>query len=165
MSISTHGGSAQSRVSSMSRSSSHSGGHNYHMEGTKPTPQRLEISLTPPDAEVASIRQRWVDEMARGKSRRNSAGKPKGFGSWYRRKPFDYSPAEFQADQKHADRVRTADLTATDMADRDLADDDSFKESDWMDRTSIDPFLFRAKLEAEKTFTKHLIESKRIKRD
>ena len=57
--------------------------------------------------------------------------------------------SELLAEQSHRDRVRTADLRLDDRAKRELADDDSMKESDWFDRTSINPKVFRSQKDAE----------------
>ena len=81
---------------------------------------------------------RWYSERTRGKSYLND-GEPTGFGSWYKRKPGHYSIEEFGAPQGHADRVRTADCTYEDQSKRIEEEDDSELESDWQDRTSIDP--------------------------
>lgn len=112
---------------------------------------------------------RWVNEMTRGpqkKINKPKAGGPKvkGLGSFYLRAPGNYSLAEFLAKQPHQDRVRTADLNPGDRAERDLADDDSHKESDWLDRTSIDPNKFKAQKEAEEEVADRREFYKRAKR-
>ena len=110
-------------------------------------------------------RARWMAEMGRKKQNKSKEGTPKGFGSFYERKPYMYSMAEFMAEQGAADRIRTADLTPADKADREIADDDSMKESDWFDRTSINPFMWRAQKNAEKELRKKRDETnKKFKR-
>ena len=109
-------------------------------------------------------RARWMAEMARPKPKRNKSGKAKGFGSFYERNPGDYSRAEFKAEQGHLDRVRTADLRPEDRAERELVDDDSHKPSDWRDRTSINPQLYRAHREAEQADKERREANKRAKR-
>lgn len=92
---------------------------------------------------------RWVREMARGKSETDRDGVPVGFGSFYKRCPGIYSQEELEAPQGHADRVRTADLIPEHKYAREQDDDDSELESDWHDRTSVDPDLHRAHRETE----------------
>ena len=101
--------------------------------------------------------------MARGKSKRTTDGKVKGFGSFYRRKPGNYSEAEFLARPGHKDRIRTQDCTLGDQAERELNDDDSLLPSDWADRTSIDPIQYTARKEAEQEYADRRAVSKRVK--
>ena len=109
-------------------------------------------------------RARWLDEVARAKVKRNKNGKAKGFGSWYDRKPGDYSKAELEAPQGHLDRVRTADLRPEHRAERELTDDDSHKPSDWGDRTSVNPAIYYAQKEAEQDLREKREANKRAKR-
>ena len=82
---------------------------------------------------------RWEKEKSRKDIHRGAKGKPEGTGSWYNRVPGDYSKEELLLPQGHQDRVRTADLHTVDQFQRDKKDDVSDKESDWEDRTSVDP--------------------------
>jgi len=109
-------------------------------------------------------RPRWQLEMARGKQSKTKTGKPKGFGSFYQRKPFHYSHAEKMATQGHEDRVRTVDLTLEDCAERELADDNSCKPSDWKDRTSIDPAQYSARKDTEREMEQRREQNKKLKR-
>ena len=84
---------------------------------------------------------RWYTKRTRGKSYLND-GTPTGFGSWYKRKPGHYSIEEFGAPRGHADRVRTADCIYEDQSKRIEEEDDSELESDWLDRTSIEPMRY-----------------------
>ena len=72
--------------------------------------------------------------------------------------------SELLAEQSHRDRVRTADLRLDDRAERELADGDSKKESDWFDRTSINPKIFREKKEAENELKERREYNKKAKR-
>ena len=114
----------------------------------------VEAMLRLSDAEdtkpAKDARPRWMDEMSRGKSRKDIRRRIVGFGSFYQRPPGKYSEAEFLAEQGHPDRIRTADLTEGHRAEREQADDDSGKESDWQARTAIDPKLFQSRKDMEK---------------
>ena len=92
---------------------------------------------------------RWVREMARGKPSKDRDGVPVGFGSFYKRIPGMYSREELNAKQGHEDRVRTADLIPEHKLAREMNGDDSELESDWRDRTAIDPEEHRAQRETE----------------
>ena len=59
--------------------------------------------------------------------------------------------------------LRTADLTEADRAERELCDDDSHKESDWYDRTSINPAIWNAQKEAEADMADRRQSNKRAK--
>jgi len=109
-------------------------------------------------------RPRWKDEMNRGKKKESKKNKPKGFGSFYMREPGQYSMSELLAEQSHRDHVRTADLRLGDRAERELADDDSMKESDWFDRTSIKPKVFKEQKDAENELKERRENKKRVKR-
>ena len=100
--------------------------------------------------EGADTRACWLREMSRPKSVKDEQGRPMGFGSWYNRRPGIYSQAEFLAEQGHEDRVRTADCNAADRVEREDAEMDSGLDSDWLDRTSIDPMAYRAHRRAER---------------
>ena len=103
----------------------------------------------PDAASEDPTRARWLSEVERNPSRNNKEGRAKGFGSWYQRKPGNYSKKEFLAEPGHRDRVRTADCHAADRVERECADDDSHKKSDWFNRTSIDPIAYKTQKEAE----------------
>ena len=72
-----------------------------------------------------------------------SEGQAVGFGSWWRRKPGDYTRAEFFAAQGHEDRVRTADCSLRDQEERQMLSDDSELESTWELRTGRNNDDFR----------------------
>ena len=55
------------------------------------------------------------------------------------RVPGDYSSAEFLVPQGHPDRVRSRDCRTADKYQRHKENNESDEESDWYDRTSIDP--------------------------
>ena len=153
-----------------SRSRSSSRGSVYHMSASRsrsrtPSIERRDRSRSPDSVVPNKTTQqpRYVQEMTRGKSKRTSEGKLKGFGSFYRRKPGNYSEAEFVARPGSKDRIRTADCTLGDQAERALADDDSLQPSDWADRTSIDPVQYAARKAAELEFADRRAASKRVK--
>jgi hypothetical protein len=126
-----------------------------------------EADQSPAAAPATSIdptRARWLSEMSRGKPKKNKEGRVKGFGSWYQRRPGNYSRKEYLAEQGHRDRIRMADYTMEDRAERELADDDSQIGSDWLDRTSIDPTAYRACKEEEREMKARRDENKRQKR-
>ena len=103
---------------------------------------------------------RWQQEIARGKSRKDSEGRRVGFGSWHMRRPGHYSKEEFLAEPGHPDRVRTADCRPADRAEREAAGADSDRESDWKDRTAIDPEEHR-RLKAKENADRELREHRR----
>lgn len=124
-----------------------------HMEGAWAVPLYIEERdgkrPTKPDAMSEDpTRARWLAEVAR-EPPRFKKGRANGFGSWYQRKPGNYSKKEFLAESGNRDRVRTADCRATDRVERECADDDSHKPSDWFDRTSIGPIAYKTQKEAE----------------
>ena len=80
-----------------------------------------------------------MTERSRGAQKRVEGGVRKGFGSFYGRKPGQYSVEEFAAARDNPDRVRTADLDEDDKIMRQEKGDDSERESDWFDRTGINP--------------------------
>ena len=86
--------------------------------------------------------------MARNSNKKRH-GKSIGFGLFYLRKPFQYTESEFKAEPANKDRVRTVDLKESDRAEWELCDDDLHKESDWYDRTSINPMIWTAQKQAE----------------
>ncbi len=92
---------------------------------------------------------RWMSETSRAKIGKQNAetdehyGRPvHGYGSWYRREPGVYSQSEFDAPQGHQDRVRTIDCSRKDQAYRQAHGYDSGLESDWQDRTGVNPKYF-----------------------
>ena len=93
--------------------------------------------------------------MARGKARTDRDGIRIGFGSFYKRCPGIYSREELNAKQGHANRVRTVDLIPEHKLARKQDGNDSEKESDWLDRTAIDPELHRAQRETEEKMRVH----------
>mmetsp|Transcript_5824 Transcript_5824/g.9968 ORF Transcript_5824/g.9968 Transcript_5824/m.9968 type:complete len:570 (+) Transcript_5824:162-1871(+) len=103
---------------------------------------------TPDKIIIDPSRPRWQEEMSRGKQT-TKKGRRKGFGSWYMREPGQYSKSERLAEQGNPDRIRTADLQDENKLERELADDDSLKESDWLDRTGVDPVQYKMRMEAE----------------
>ena len=152
-----------------SRSRSSSRGSVYHLSispsrSRTPSVERRRRYTSPASDRSTKPRQpRYVLEMSRGKSKRTSEGTLKGFGSFYRRKPGNYSEAEFLARPGHKDRIRTADCNLGDQAERNLADDDSLKPSDWADRTSIDPVEYAARKDIERANADKRAASKRVK--
>ena len=106
---------------------------------------------------------RWKDEMNCRKQKKSKKNKPKGFGSFYMRAPGQYSMSELLAEQSHRDCVRTTDHRLDDRAKRELADDDSMKESDWFDRNSINPKVFREQKDTENELKERLEYNKRAK--
>ena len=103
-----------------------------------------------PSSDTDPTKNRWVLEMARAKPKtKGKDNRIVGFGSFYKRRPFNYSKKEFLADQGHRDRIRTADCTEADKAERDQANDDSGRESDWHSCSCIRPGKYEARKAAE----------------
>ena len=107
---------------------------------------------------------RWKDEMNCEKQKKSKKNKPKGFGSFYMRAPGQYSMSKLLAEQSHRNHMRTADLWLDDKAKRELADDNSMKESNWFDRTSINPKVFKEQKDAENELKEYREYKKRVKR-
>ena len=83
------------------------------------------------------------DERNRPDREIGSQGQAVGFGSWYDRRPGDYTRAEFFATQGHEDRVRTADCIRKDQEERQMLSDDSGLELTWERRTGRNNDDFR----------------------
>ena len=78
-------------------------------------------------------------EKDREEIHQDKDGKPNGTGSWYKQVPGDYSTQEYLAPQGHKDRVCTRNLKEQARIQRRNEQDNLDLESDWQDRTSIDP--------------------------
>ena len=67
-----------------------------------------------------------------------------GFGSFFKRRSYDYTDEEFNLPQGHVDRICTVDLTPEDRKRREDANDDSVLPADWLERTTeLHPALDR----------------------
>ena len=148
-----------------SRSRSHStirSGHDNFMVVDSDASTRNRNSPRPASVEDPT-QVRWKEEMKRDPPKKTKTNKLKGFGSFYQRKPGNYSFAEFQAEQGQLDRIRTADLTESDRIERQAADDHSHLPYDWNDRTSIAPEVYQARKELEAQNREHREADKRRK--
>ena len=110
-------------------------------------------------------RSHWLNKMGRGRQKLSKVGNPKEFGSYYNREPGQYSVSKFTAEMKHFDHVRTIYLRPEDRAEQEAVDDDSHKESDWFDRTSISPNVFKAQKDAQDEINCRRESTKRAKRE
>ncbi len=79
---------------------------------------------------------RWYVEASREPCQINSQGEAIGLGSFFNRRPFDYTDEEMNLPQGHEDRIRTVDLLPEDRKRREQEDDDSVLPSDWLERTA-----------------------------
>jgi len=87
----------------------------------------------------------YIQEIVRKPIQRDPNGKAIGTGSFWQRKPFDYSDYKQDLPQTHSNRIRTQDLTFADRSRRCAEDDVSIdsrklmheKHSDWVMRTGV----------------------------
>ena len=104
----------------------------------------------------------WLAEKERPWVGRYKDGKPHGTGSWYKRVPGDYSTHEYLAWQGYKDRVCTVDCMQQARIQRVNEHNDSDKESDWKDRTSIDPATWYKRPDPKRSLRKNQADQYRL---
>ena len=144
---------SRDRSRSHSRDSRHDHVDTYHVdlvdapvrkdppeEDRKPAAKKIKTgSDSSSSSKSSKPGPRYRIERNRCPIRYTEAGKPIGFGSFYKRPFGDYSPEEFGAKQGDWNRVRTIDLLYKDVKKRINSVDDSDEPSNWYDRCKVEP--------------------------
>ncbi len=78
---------------------------------------------------------RWYIEASRKPCQINSQGEAIGLGSFFNRRPFDYTDEEMNLPQGHEDCICTIDLLPTNRECHKQDDDDSVLPTDWLECT------------------------------
>ena len=107
----------------------------------------------------------WKQEKKRDEPRIDKLGQIVGTGSWYMRRPYNYSLVEVSKKQGDKDRVRTVDCHHTDQIRRRKLRDDSEEPSDWKERTSLSMGEWRKREKQERElFRGEMEERKRARK-
>ena len=104
-----------------------------------------------------------MQEKKRDEPRIDHMGQIVGTGSWYMRRPYNYSLVERCKKQGDKDRVRTIDCHHSDQAWRRARRDDSEEPSDWKERTSLSMGEWRIREKQERELFRGEMEERKKK--
>ena len=88
---------------------------------------------------------RWYLEASYKLQQMNTQNEAIGCGSFFKRRPYDYTNKEFNLPQGHEDCIRMVNLLPADRQRREQEDDDSLLPTDWLECTGeLHPVLNRS---------------------